>query len=308
MHKHLGMLVLLAAALATLGCGGGEDEKTVAPMLTETELEDLRADPRVRRLDRLAEQATAIIMPGIYAEYDVSVGGVREADSLYDPISCNGTRCTGQFGEVYIRTGQELFDADDPDINVNEVILGSRAGFDTGIVTTSLEWNIPGITITSLPSATSFGIWGDYGFAVVEALDGPFSGRGNGQTASGTLSMAVAYAAGIPTGTNPAGVGSARWSGVATAASLSTFERREGTATLTIADLSVPSISADIDVPGYAIGSSFWNDMPLEGGLFEAGLRGADYIGGGFGGPQHEEVYGAFDTGTYIGAFGAKRQ
>ena len=24
--------------------------------------------------------------------------------------------------------------------------------------------------------------------------------------------------------------------------------------------------------------------------------------------PQHEEVYGALDTGTYIGAFGANRQ
>ena len=299
-------VMILSSMLMLSACGGGGGNGT-APTLTETELEDLRSDPRIIRLDRIAEQATTVIITGVYLEYDISVGGTREGDSLYESISCTGTRCISETGEVVARTGQDLFDSDDPDINVNEVVLGSRDGFDTGVLTQSFEWSIPGVTITSLPSATSYGIWGDYGFAAVEIMNGPFAARADGQTANGTLSLATSFAAGIPTGTNPVGVGSARWSGVATAASVSTFQRREGTTILTIADLAAPRISADIDIPGYAIGSSFWINMPLEGGLFSAGIPGVDYIGGGFGGPQHEEAYGVFDTGTYIGAFGAQR-
>ncbi|MCY4602572.1 MAG: hypothetical protein OXF27_21935 [Acidobacteria bacterium] len=38
-----------------------------------------------------------------------------------------------------------------------------------------------------------------------------------------------------------------------------------------------------------------------------SGTAGSDRIEGRLHGPAHEEAWGVFDTGAYIGAFGAKR-
>ena len=117
----------------------------------------------------------------------------------------------------------------------------------------------------------------------------------------------MAYAVGAASGTNPGGTGSATWSGVAEAASTRTFERRQGSATVTIADLSRPRVGVEIDVPGFAIGSPAWADMQLADGGFATGSAGADRLEGNFHGPDHDEAYGVFDTGAHVGAFGAKR-
>ena len=108
--------------------------------------------------------------------------------------------------------------------------------------------------------------------------------------------------------TNPAGLGSATWRGVAEAASTGTFERRQETATLTIADLGQPRIRIAIDVAGWDIGAQTWSDMSLANGSFTVGRAGSDYMAGKFHGPDHDEAYGVFDTGVYVGAFGAKRK
>jgi len=71
--------------------------------------------------------------------------------------------------------------------------------------------------------------------------------------------------------------------------------------------LSRPRVSVGIAVPGHAIDAPAWADMPLAGGRFAAGTAGTDYLEGNFHGPQHGETYGVFDTGAYIGVFGAKR-
>ena len=102
-------------------------------------------------------------------------------------------------------------------------------------------------------------------------------------------------------------MGSATWSGIAEAASTSTFQRREGTATLTIADLSQPRVGVDIDITGFAINSPGWADMPLTNGRFATGDIGNDRMEGQFYGPSHDEAYGVFETGAYVGGFGAKR-
>lgn len=65
-----------------------------------------------------------------------------------------------------------------------------------------------------------------------------------------------------------------------------------GTAELRIADLTRPRVDADID---------------LDGG-FAKGTAGSNRIEGRFHGPDHEEAWGTFDTGAYVGAFGAKRE
>ena len=46
----------------------------------------------------------------------------------------------------------------------------------------------------------------------------------------------------------------------------------------------------------------------LHNGRFETGAAGVDRLIGNFHGPRHEEAYGAFDTGAYVGAFGALRE
>ena len=121
------------------------------------------------------------------------------------------------------------------------------------------------------------------------------------------MRVASAFAAGEATGTNPTGMGSATWSGIAEAASTSTFQRREGIATVTIAELSRPRVGVEINVPGFAIDSSTWTGIPLTNGHYASGTVGSDYLEGHFHGPSHEETYGVFDTGAYVGAFGAKR-
>ena len=83
---------------------------------------------------------------------------------------------------------------------------------------------------------------------------------------------------GAAAATNPAGLGSATWRGVAEAASTGTFERRQGTATLTIADLGLPRIGIAIDVAGWDIGAQTWSDMSLANGSFTVGRAGSDYM------------------------------
>ena len=49
-------------------------------------------------------------------------------------------------------------------------------------------------------------------------------------------------------------------------------------------------------------------DAPLVDGRFTSGdVDTGDYLAGDFHGPNHEEAYGVFDTGNYVGALGAKR-
>ena len=63
------------------------------------------------------------------------------------------------------------------------------------------------------------------------------------------------------------------------------FERHEGTATVTIADLSRPRVGVAIDVPGQSIGAPGWVDMPLDAGSFSTGSVGTDYLAGNLHGP-----------------------
>ena len=156
---------------------------------------------------------------------------------------------------------------------------------------------------------TSYGFWGEHGFAALVLGAGPASARVDGTTFSGDFSLAQAWVAGDAAGTNPAGTGRATWTGIAEAAAAGTFERLQGTATVTIADLSRPRVAVAIEVPGHDIGAPGWADMALRAGRFTAGAPGGgNWLVGDFHGPGHEEAWGAFDTSDYIGAFGARRE
>ena len=164
-----------------------------------------------------------------------------------------------------------------------------------------------GFSATATLALESYGFWGEHGFAAVQTAVVPFSGQADGMPYQGKASYAAAFAVGDAAGTNPTGMGSATWRGIAEAASTHTFEQRSGTATVTIVDLSRPRVAVEIDVSGFAIDAPDWADVPLADGRFAVGSAGRDYLEGNLHGQNHEETYGVFDTGAYIGAFGAKR-
>lgn len=126
------------------------------------------------------------------------------------------------------------------------------------------------------------------------------------QRRSGTFEAAHAWTAGEVPATNPTGTGSATWRGIAEAARIADFEPLMGRAELRIADLTRPRVDADLDLDDGA--ALEWRDMQLANGGFYKGTAGADRIEGRFHGSGHEEAWGTFDTGAYVGAFGAKRE
>ncbi|MCY4497932.1 MAG: hypothetical protein OXC14_11655 [Rhodospirillaceae bacterium] len=293
----------LGGLLALAGCGGGGGTSAA---LTDAERERIASDPRVVRLGNVLERADTLLVPTLHLRYSLSAEGHTLSDRQALGTDCSGTRCDVADGSEI--TVEDLFDPA-TEIDLTGVSIGSRDGFDTIAARGGVEIteNIPDGTITSAPTITAYGIWGEHGFASVEISDGSVSGSLEGVPFTGDFGSATAYAVGDASGTNPEGTGSATWSGVAEAASTGTFQRRRGSATVTIADLSRPRAGVEIDVPGFAIDSPAWSDMPLVDGGFASGSAGTDRLEGNFHGPDHGEAWGVFDTGAYVGAFGAKR-
>lgn len=314
MNARLPLAAALAAAALTLGaCGGGGSTTggTGTPPEPPPEMPEppLAGDPRVARLGALLERADALLLTGLHVRWSLAAAGETIADAFVEPVSCAGGRCVAADGAV--TTVEDLLDAAsglDPD--AAEATLGTRGGFDTATTSGAfaVQETLPGLTLTASPEAASYGFWGEHGFAALALGAGALSGTIEGTAYGGDFSTAQAYAVGEATGTNPAGTGSATWTGIAEASPTGAAERLTGTATATVADLSRPRIGVAIDVPGHAIGAPGWADMPLTDGRFATGTAGADYLGGSFHGPAHEEAWGVFDTAGYIGAFGARRE
>ena len=326
--KTMAAAAIAAAALALGACGGGGGSamgpeapppvtpetppevtpETPADGLSGEELAALRSDPRVVRLGGILERADTLLFTGLHSRYALSGGGETLSEAPVERMDCAGARCTGSDGASVAVA--DLTDPSDVDVSLSEAALGSRGGFDTVRTRGAFEVteSVPGVTVTAAPSIRSWGFWGGHGFAALEIGAGPLSGEVDGTAFTGDFSLARAYAAGDAAGTNPAGTGSATWTGIAEASPTGRFERLTGTATVRIADLSRPRVSVAIDVPGHDIGAPGWTDMPLANGGFSSGTAGTDWLGGNFHGPAHEEAWGAFDTARHIGAFGARRQ
>ncbi len=305
----------IAAPAAVLGllflsaCGGGGGG---GPGLSDAELRDLRSDPRIERLADIEGRSDNLAMTSMYDEYTQSAGGQTTRHRDVERFTCTGSRCEGDQGTSY--DARESLDtqsllAPGAGADLIEFRLGSRGGFDTVTlaVRVTAESEIPGLTISDYPPAFGYGLWGRHGWAVVEITDGAWAGTVDGVSFTGNIRAAAASAAGDASGSNPAGMGSATWTGIAEAASTDTFRRHTGTATLTIADLSRPRVDADIVIGGSSIAAPGWSGMALADGRYEAGTAGTDRIRGDFYGPDHGETYGIFDTDAYVGAFGARR-
>lgn len=304
----------LAATLALGACGGGGGgggSPTTGGPPPSSGLSD-SADPRVAQLGGLLERADTLRMSGLHGRWSLAAtGGETIEDTFDEAVSCAGMRCVAADGTP--TTVRDLLDPSaniDPD-SFEEPAVGTRGGFDT--MTTSggfddVRDTLPGLSVSVSPMVTGYGFWGEHGYAALALSTGTITAEIDGTSFSGDFSMAQAYVAGDAAGSNPAGTGSATWTGIAEASPADTNERLMGTARVTIANLSRPRVGVAIDVPGHAIGAPGWADMRLGNGRFTSGTAGEDYLEGAFHGPGHEEAWGVFDTADHVGVFGAKRQ
>ena len=307
MKIRLAIAAALACTMTTVlaACGGGD-----GPTINQSELEQVRQDPRVVRLGGIIERANTLVIPAAYYDFTLTAQGLTEHVFLPMRGSCRGTSCTLRGGGESIATTLDDLLNPTSETDVTGITLGSRQGFDTVHATARSRINeeFYGDSTAASVNAQSYGIWGRYGFATADVIEGPFSGTSQGIAFRGNLRGAQSSTVGTPTGSNPTGLGSASWSGPVEAISTRNWSRRSGTTTITMADLSVPRVVVDVSIGGYSIGSSGWQSIWLHNGRFETGAAGVDRLIGNFHGPRHEEAYGAFDTGAYVGAFGALRE
>lgn len=297
----LGGLLTLAACGGGSGGGNGGD----GPI---TDLDELLSDPRVARAQGIVTGATALLVPASYMTIDYTASdGSASRLPVNAAGTCSGLQCTmSWFGGSFTFGAHDLAllfgSAEVADLSAR---LGSRAGMDTVQADATVDVTIG--SLSSRQTGTTYAMWGEYGYASAITGAGPVSGTVQGQAVSGTIEGVTTGVLGRPTGFNPTGLGSATWTGPAEALSTATYQRSYGTATITMDDLSVPAVDVDVDIAGRSIGSSAWDSIPLTNGRFAAGAHGHDHLVGHFFGPQHEETYGVFNTGAYVGAFGAKR-
>ena len=296
--KVLGIFSIVAMAAVLAACNNDDDP----PVINNGNGDD----PRVERLESIVERSNVMASTGRHASYNfVNAIGQRGMGEYVDIDRCQGSRCVSDAGAVTTITAVV-----DPDAVESRGTIGERGDFDTVVYWRQFEAtaSLPQVTYSALPRIRSYGLWGEHGYASINIMDAAVSGADlNGVNFEGPLRVASAYAFGASPETNPSGIGSATWSGIAEAASTRTFERSQGTSTITIPDLSQPSVNVDIDIAGVDISAPSWNNMPLSQGHFFSSTSNS-YVSGDFYGPDHEETYGVFESGSYVGVFGAKRQ
>ncbi len=124
----------------------------------------------------------------------------------------------------------------------------------------------------------------------------------------------ISYNAGVPTGSNPSGTGSATWEGAAVATVKADRTFIQGDATITIADLANPAVDVevrnfhDINTGVPTTNRLLSANISLDGtGGFTSGGQ-LIHMGGRFYGAGHEQVGGWFNSNEITGAFGGTRQ
>ena len=316
------LIVAAAAALTLTACssGGGGGEDMPDPI-------DLLLDDRVMGLQRVVERSDNLLVPGLHVGYSISIGGseLKATEPFFQGASCSGpTTCETESTDE--ATGstlalRDIVNFSTFDLGPAEVVLDSRGGFDTVDIATDIDVSssiLDDVVNVTPPSARSYGFWGVHGFAGVVIGDGPVSGDARQEALGvqatipfdGELSFGLAFAMGDVSGTNPTGVGSLTWRGIVEVASTRTFERRPGMVEVIIADLTQDPlyVSVNVEVDDFRVGPPEWSNVGLTAGHFLHGaVADENYLEGNLHGPDHEEAYGVFDTGSYTGAFGARQ-
>ena len=310
MWKRLRTAAFAAFGLTLAACGGGGDGGGAAPpaALSEAEIEQVRSDDRVVRLGEILARADTLLLTSARARYSLEGGGETLVEDLVDAFSCAGARCEAADGTA-ISVTDLTGSAAELGVRLSEAALGERGGFEAAATRGRFEITevADGVRVNAAPTVHAYGFWGEHGYAALELGSGPLTGDADGTALTGEFAFARAYAAGAASGSNPAGTGSATWSGIVEASPAGAFARLTGSVTISIADLTRPRVGVSVDVPGHAINRPGWADVPLVNGRFSTGTAGTDYLEGDFHGPGGEEAWGVFDTTGYLGAFGAKR-
>ena len=221
--------LIVGIALALVACGGGSGVKP----LSQSELDDIASKPEVVRLRGIAQRADTILVPRTVYHYTIRAQGESVTDRISESMRCSGSRCIGSEGTVV--SISDLFNSE-VETGLTSATFSSRDGFDMATTTAAFNLDdvVPEVTITSFPGAAQYGIWGEHGYAAAALLDGPFRGQFQGVSFSGELRIATAMTYGDATRTNPIGVGSATWRGVAEGVSSRFFDHRTGIATISI--------------------------------------------------------------------------
>ena len=288
----------LGAALLVTACGGGGP---VAP-----DLDALRADPRIMRLERILESADTLNMSTIHRYLQTTVGEMNFAQRITERMHCDGARCESEDGDL--NTIEMLVDPEE-EAFLTSIVFGERDGFDSVRTTVGIDVDTIG---EDLPierpdeAGVEYGLWGRYGYASVGIVDATFSNVS--ADTSGRFRSTTTLATGDASISAPTGVGAARWRGPLEAVTVESYEHRRGTVELAIDDLADPRLAVSLDIAGERVSPAAWHDIPVDGAAFEAGApESVDHIAGSFHGPAHEEVYGVFETSIHIGAFAASR-
>lgn len=297
----------LALALTLGACGGGGNGGG-GPITTPTDPAD-PADSQATRLETLLDQADILQSSNVWSRFTITTP-VETTVVPQEAVTCTGTRCTTPLNEQGVTISDLLTPAATGAAPTTP--LSMRDGLDTLRTTTELDpttnRSVPGVELTATVTQTNYGVWGTYGFAALIVGTGALTGTLDDDPVSGTLHVARAYALGDASGSNPAGTGSATWTGPVEAAATTTFERLTGTVRLHVPDLAAPRLGVTVTVPDHAIGpTGGWTDLSLTDGRFATGMPGRDRLEGHFAGPAHEEAWGLFDVTDYVGAFGARR-
>lgn len=110
------VLIIVTVFSLLAGCGGeggnGEDEI----VMPDDPVMELASDPRVLRLGGIVERTEILLIPGVHVRYSVSALGETDGDTLLQPVSCEGTTCTG-LGMTLDLTSTLLSDLIDSDID-----------------------------------------------------------------------------------------------------------------------------------------------------------------------------------------------
>ena len=309
--RGLSRVLGVSALLLLVACGRGESDR----QLNHFQLEHLQSDPRVARLVGITESGRTLLLPSVHVRYKLSGRGFFESDSFVQEARCSTTYCRGDLGEEW--TIDDLLDPSHEGF-LKTLSLDAVGSFDTA--TSRSMYRDPnklrGVAITDFPEGTNYGLWGDYGYAAAVLRAGPVSGRLEIVSVEGDIehspiegeyAVVTAFAFGDTTEANPSGIGSATWRGIAEATSISTLERVQGSAEISVPNLSSPRVRLEVVILNESIGSGKWSEVMLLQGHYQAGRVGDDFVSGSFFGPRHDETYGVFDTRDYVGAFGAKR-
>ena len=177
---------------------------------------------------RCSSAPTRCGCPALHARWSLSAEGEETIEDAYvESVTCAGARCVTADGTA--TTVRDLAGASSG-TGTAGTELGTRGGFDTASARGgfAVSETLDGVAVTAKPAVTTWGFWGDHGFAALALGAGEVMAEIGGTAFEGTFSMAQVWALGDATGTNPVGTGSATWTGIAEASPTGTFERLQG--------------------------------------------------------------------------------